>query len=141
MVARNETVNRSSSTSSAAAEAVTGGGEAKEETGTDDMDEGEDGMISGTGMGERGSGSIPSICIAWKSRMGAASASAAQKTSYGSCSQNLSDRPARESTQSSEVDTRGLSVGKEETGASWTISASVEGSFEHRAKAQLLREE
>ncbi|CAF1309578.1 unnamed protein product [Didymodactylos carnosus] len=40
----------------------------------------------------------------------------------------MSDRPARESTYSSEADTRGLSVGKEETGVSWSISASVVGS-------------
>ncbi|CAF1047694.1 unnamed protein product, partial [Didymodactylos carnosus] len=39
----------------------------------------------------------------------------------------MSDRPARESTHSSEADTRGLSVAEKEIGASWTISASVEG--------------
>ncbi|CAF1509882.1 unnamed protein product, partial [Didymodactylos carnosus] len=44
MIARNEIVNISSSTSSETMGAVTGGGEAKEETGTDDVVEGEDGM-------------------------------------------------------------------------------------------------
>ncbi|CAF1495151.1 unnamed protein product, partial [Didymodactylos carnosus] len=44
MVARHETVNRSSSTSSETAGVVTGGGDVKVDTGTDDVDQGEDGM-------------------------------------------------------------------------------------------------
>ncbi|CAF4468145.1 unnamed protein product, partial [Didymodactylos carnosus] len=39
----------------------------------------------------------------------------------------MSDRPMRESAHSAEADAVDLSVDKEETGASWTILASVEG--------------
>ncbi|CAF1399173.1 unnamed protein product [Didymodactylos carnosus] len=46
MVARNETVNKSSSTLSEGAGALTEGGEAKVDVGTDDVEEGENGMIS-----------------------------------------------------------------------------------------------
>ncbi|CAF4433229.1 unnamed protein product, partial [Didymodactylos carnosus] len=44
MVTRNETVNRSSSTSSETAGVVADGGDVKVDTGTDDVDEGEYGM-------------------------------------------------------------------------------------------------
>ncbi|CAF1210748.1 unnamed protein product [Didymodactylos carnosus] len=44
MVARHETVNRSSSTSSETAGVVTDDGDVKVDTGTDDVDEGEDGL-------------------------------------------------------------------------------------------------